>query len=71
MAAVEPLEEPDDGGDAACWLNLVCPQCGELGGHRSGCPLAGLGAEVEAGRPAPPPPEAGSPTAGDDRPSEG
>jgi uncharacterized protein YeaO (DUF488 family) len=28
-----------DGGDAACWANLVCPECGaiESDGHRPGC----------------------------------
>jgi hypothetical protein len=22
--------EPDEGGDAACWLPRVCPSCGQL-----------------------------------------
>jgi uncharacterized protein YeaO (DUF488 family) len=36
----QPVE--DDGGDAACWAHLVCPQCGaiETEGHRPGCALA-------------------------------
>ena len=34
--------ESDAGGDAACWANLVCPECGaiESEGHRSGCAQA-------------------------------
>ena len=37
----QPVE--DQGGDAACWANLVCPECGamESEGHRPGCPVAG------------------------------
>jgi uncharacterized protein YeaO (DUF488 family) len=36
----QPVE--DDGGDAACWAHLVCPQCGaiETEGHRPVCALA-------------------------------
>ena len=32
---------PAEGGDAACWANLVCPECGaiESEGHRPGCGL--------------------------------
>jgi hypothetical protein len=22
--------DPDDGGDAACWAHLVCPDCGTM-----------------------------------------
>jgi hypothetical protein len=25
-----PQENPDEGGDAACWAHRVCPQCGRL-----------------------------------------
>jgi uncharacterized protein YeaO (DUF488 family) len=34
--------EPGEGGEAACWANQVCPQCGamESEGHREGCQLA-------------------------------
>jgi uncharacterized protein YeaO (DUF488 family) len=33
----QPIE--DEGGDAACWAHLVCPECGavETEGHREGC----------------------------------
>ena len=35
-------DEPAEGGDAACWANLVCPECGAMTteGHRDGCGLA-------------------------------
>jgi uncharacterized protein YeaO (DUF488 family) len=34
--------EPGQGGEAVCWANLVCPECGamETEGHREGCALA-------------------------------
>jgi uncharacterized protein YeaO (DUF488 family) len=36
----QPLD--DEGGEAACWANQVCPDCGaiETEGHRPGCALA-------------------------------
>jgi uncharacterized protein YeaO (DUF488 family) len=40
----EVLRQPveDEGGEAACWAHLVCPECGaiEAEGHREGCALA-------------------------------
>jgi len=35
-------EPGSDAGDAACWANLVCPECGaiEAEGHRPGCSQA-------------------------------
>jgi uncharacterized protein YeaO (DUF488 family) len=35
----QPLD--DEGGEAACWAHLVCPECGaiETEGHRAGCAL--------------------------------
>jgi uncharacterized protein YeaO (DUF488 family) len=37
----QPTEETesDEGGEAACWAHLVCPECGamESEGHRPGC----------------------------------
>ncbi len=37
-----PAREPAEGGDAACWANLVCPECGAVTteGHRPDCPSA-------------------------------
>jgi hypothetical protein len=32
------VEDVSEGGDAACWAHLICPGCGEVGGHRPGCP---------------------------------
>jgi uncharacterized protein YeaO (DUF488 family) len=37
----QPVES-DQGGEAVCWANQVCPDCGamETEGHREGCKLA-------------------------------
>jgi len=36
-----PAFEPE-GGEAACWAHLVCPECGAITseGHQKDCPLA-------------------------------
>jgi hypothetical protein len=36
-----PSFEPE-GGEAACWAHLVCPECGAITseGHQKGCLLA-------------------------------
>jgi hypothetical protein len=36
----QPLD--DEGGEAACWAHLVCPECGAITteGHRPGCSSA-------------------------------
>ncbi len=41
IASVD-LEGADEGGDAACWVHLICPECGAFGEgvHVSGCGLA-------------------------------
>jgi len=35
----QPIESAETGGDASCWANLVCPECGaiETEGHRPDC----------------------------------
>ena len=51
----EPVQDTEaahveaEGGEAACWAHLVCPECGAIvtEGHAAGC---GFGA---AGPPAP------------------
>ena len=37
-----PLEIIGEGGEAACWAHLVCPDCGTMvsEGHARGCPAA-------------------------------
>ena len=44
--------EPGEGGDAACWAHLVCPECGavESEGHVAGCSAAAAAGQA---RPAP------------------
>ncbi len=36
-------EEQLEGGDPACWADLLCPACGAVltGGHRPRCPREG------------------------------
>jgi len=38
----QALSESAEGGDAACWAHLVCPECGAIttGGHRPDCASA-------------------------------
>ena len=42
----EPAEA-EEGGEAACWAHLVCPDCGamESEGHRPDCPSGAPGHE--------------------------
>lgn len=37
--------EGQQGGEAACWAHLVCPECGAITseGHADGCALAARG----------------------------
>lgn len=37
--------EPE-GGDPACWLNRVCPDCGRLNGELGGATCESCGAEL-------------------------
>ncbi|MFC9790177.1 hypothetical protein [Rhodococcus sp. NPDC127528] len=52
-AGAEPAERPDHehdlGGDAACWLDRVCPDCGAFlpDGPDHGCPRCALPAAPE------------------------
>ncbi|HUJ55613.1 MAG TPA: hypothetical protein VLW49_06460 [Gaiellaceae bacterium] len=38
-APEEDERQQREGGDAACWAHLVCPECGNVAseGHREGC----------------------------------
>jgi len=37
-----------EGGEAACWAQLVCPECGAITteGHQKDCPLAAQSQEA-------------------------
>jgi uncharacterized protein YeaO (DUF488 family) len=39
LAELLRAEDKDEGGDPACWANLVCAECGAVvsEGHRQGC----------------------------------
>ena len=39
-AVLAGVLQPPEGGDAACWAHLVCPECGAIAteGHQPGCP---------------------------------
>jgi hypothetical protein len=43
VASQESDRTTDEGGDAACWLNRVCPACGRLAdeGPPTRCPACG------------------------------
>lgn len=47
-------DEREETGDAACWLDLVCPDCGAMlagnGRHRPGCAIAAAEAEIQPPR---------------------
>jgi uncharacterized protein YeaO (DUF488 family) len=40
LAELLSAEEAEEGGDPACWANLICTDCGAVvsEGHRQGCP---------------------------------
>jgi hypothetical protein len=38
----------DEGGDPACWLRRVCPDCGRLADDDPPVRCAGCGAEIPA-----------------------
>jgi uncharacterized protein YeaO (DUF488 family) len=41
LAELLRAEDKEEGGDPACWANLVCAECGAVvsEGHREGCPV--------------------------------
>jgi uncharacterized protein YeaO (DUF488 family) len=43
LAELLRAEDDPEGGDPACWANLVCAECGAVvsEGHREGCSAAG------------------------------
>jgi uncharacterized protein YeaO (DUF488 family) len=45
LAELLRAEDDQDGGDPACWANLVCAECGAVvsEGHREGCPARNPG----------------------------
>jgi hypothetical protein len=42
---VRPVAE-DEGGDPACWLNRVCPECGRLSEDARSTRCSSCGAEL-------------------------
>jgi hypothetical protein len=38
--------EPDEGGEAACWLGRVCPSCGQLADSDPPTTCSGCGDEI-------------------------
>jgi hypothetical protein len=48
-ATLRPRPAPEDeGGDPACWLRRVCPECGRLADEDPPTRCAACGAEVPA-----------------------
>jgi hypothetical protein len=33
IASKPVIEDADEGGESACWAQLVCPECGSIGIH--------------------------------------
>jgi hypothetical protein len=44
----ERAGRPDEGGDPACWLARVCPECGRLADEDPPTRCAACGAELTA-----------------------
>lgn len=49
-----PPDDENGVGDPACWLDLVCFECGRLGGHVPGCSSGAKAAEAQAPLSSPP-----------------
>jgi len=42
MPSSEPAEgDLPEGGENVCYAPLLCPECGEVDSHRTGCPRGG------------------------------
>lgn len=42
------IDDEADAGDPACWVHLVCFECGQLGGHLPDCSSGANAAEAQA-----------------------
>jgi hypothetical protein len=52
MAAPRPEPLADEGGDPACWLPRICPECGRVADQDPPVMCAHCGAQIPDDRPA-------------------